>query len=137
MTVDGHRSITRHDGSLKESWFSYQCGFCGAEVSGAVVASTSWNYVSDFNRNELLREIRWLQCTNCGLGSVANDSNIAPGVPFGPTLEGLPDDVLSAYREARRCMRALAYTAAELLCRKILMHVAVEKGAKEGESFGA
>ncbi len=32
-------------------------------------------------------------------------------------------------------MSVSAYTACELLCRKILMHIAVEKGAKEGESF--
>lgn len=30
-----------------------------------------------------------------------------------------------------------AFTAAELICRKILMHVAVDKGAKEGEPFNA
>ncbi len=29
------------------------------------------------------------------------------------------------------------FTAAELVCRKILMHVAVEKGAKEGKSFAS
>lgn len=28
-----------------------------------------------------------------------------------------------------------AFTASELICRKILMHVAVDKGAKEGEPF--
>jgi hypothetical protein len=32
-------------------------------------------------------------------------------------------------------MSVNAYTACELLCRKILMHVAVDKGGKEGESF--
>ena len=34
-------------------------------------------------------------------------------------------------------MEVNAYTAAELICRKILMHVSVEKGAKEGESFAS
>ena len=32
-------------------------------------------------------------------------------------------------------MKANAFTASELLCRKILMHIAVEKSAPEGESF--
>ena len=39
------------------------------------------------------------------------------------------------YQEARRCMGVSAYTAADLLCRKILMHVAVDKGAKPGKTF--
>jgi hypothetical protein len=28
-----------------------------------------------------------------------------------------------------------AFTAAELICRKLLMHIAVDKGAKAGETF--
>ena len=34
-------------------------------------------------------------------------------------------------------MSVNAFTAAELICRTILMHVAVDKGAPEGESFAA
>ena len=32
-------------------------------------------------------------------------------------------------------MSVNAYTASELICRKILMHVAVDKGAEEGKGF--
>lgn len=32
-------------------------------------------------------------------------------------------------------MEVNAFTAAEIMCRKILMHVAVDKGANEGETF--
>jgi hypothetical protein len=82
--------------------------------------------------------IRWLMCTNCNDASVlAKDGNIYPGVQFGPNIEGLPNDVAQAYKEARLCMSVNAFTACELICRKILMHVAVEKGAKEGETFAA
>ena len=73
---------------------------------------------------------------NCGNGSVlAKDGNVYPGVPFGPNIDGLPEDVLDAYKEARNCMTVNAFTSCELICRKILMHVAVEKGAKEGDMF--
>jgi hypothetical protein len=34
-------------------------------------------------------------------------------------------------------MSVTAFTACELICRKILMHIAVEKGAKEGETFAS
>ena len=66
---------------------------------------------------------------------MAKGGIIYPGVLFGPNIEGLPADVNSAYSEARKCMSFNAFTSCELICRKILMHVAVEKGAKEGDTF--
>jgi len=59
----------------------------------------------------------------------------SPGVPFGETVGNLPAGVKELYDEARACTGINAHTAAVLACRKILMHVAVEKKAKEGESF--
>src|SRR5690606_32458313 len=82
--------------------------------------------------------IRWLQCSNCHDASVQVDSGaLFPGVAFGPKIEGLPKDVSVAYDEARRCLSVSALTAAEGMCRKILMHVAVDKGAKEGDTFAS
>jgi hypothetical protein len=78
---------------------------------------------------------RWLQCTNCGHGSIVFGTEVIPGALFGPKIEVLPNDVADAYLEARRCMSVVAYTSAELICRKVLMQVAVEKGAREGDSF--
>lgn len=60
-----------------------------------------------------------------------------PPVETLPLIEGLPDDVGHAYAEARRCYSVGANAAAELTCRRILMHVAVEKGAEEGKSFSS
>jgi hypothetical protein len=52
-------------------------------------------------------------------------------------VEGLPEDVRDAYAEARLCLSVGAYTACELICRKLLIHVAADKGAdvKKGKSF--
>ena len=113
--------------SIKDSAsrYTYTCGHCNTVVSGFVVSM----YVT------MLGRVEWLLCTNCGYGSVVNDGRLHPGTLFGPIIEGLPKNVEEAYQEARSCMSVKAYTACELLCRKILMHVAVEKGAKERESF--
>lgn len=62
---------------------------------------------------------------------------VQPGAMYGPSIDGLPVDVAAAYLEARRCMSVDAFTAVETLCRKILMHVAVEKGAAEGATFAS
>jgi hypothetical protein len=53
----------------------------------------------------------------------------------GANLLGLPEDVGRAYGEARSTASVNAWTATEMMCRKILMHVAVDKGAKDGQTF--
>jgi DNA-directed RNA polymerase subunit RPC12/RpoP len=126
MIFKGHRGIERPDGSTEDSWYPFRCATCERDVSGAVVARAK----------SATDVVRWLQCPHCGDGAVQRvDKNIYPGVAFGVKLEGLPEEVERAYTEARNCMAADAYAACELVCRKILMYVAVEKGAKEGESF--
>lgn len=128
MPFNGHRAVAKPDGSTGDSWHSYKCGHCGREVSGAIIA-----YIYPDRGGHT----KWLQCNACGLGSVENYGVILPGVAFGPEIAGLPSDVEKAYNEARQCMSIAAYNAVELICRKLLMHVAVDKGAKERDTFVA
>lgn len=58
-----------------------------------------------------------------------------PGEPFGDQVEHVPDDVKTLYDEARSSMGQRNLTSAVLAGRKVLMHVAVEKGAPEGARF--
>jgi hypothetical protein len=81
----------------------------------------------------------WLKCPNegCGEGSVKlRTGAVYPPAPFGPRIEGLPADVASAWNEAGIAFSVGAYTASEMMCRKLLMHVAVDKaGSKPGKHF--
>ena len=120
-----HKAAQKYDGLQEGSWTRYVCGHCGKSVAGAVIAS--------YNTNR----IHWLLCPGCEKGSVRNNNEVIPGVKFGPEISGLPSVVKEAYEESRQCMSVNAFVAAELLCRKLLMHVAVDKGAKEGETFAA
>lgn len=125
----GHRALGKPDGSTSESWHPYICGHCGTSVSGAVIA-----LVGDGSG----RYARWLQCPKCSEGSFCSlDDRIFPGAKFGPLIEGLPKEVAEAYEESRDCLAVNATAACELLCRKILMHVAVDKEAKEGQTFAS
>jgi len=127
MPFQGHRSIAKPDGSTRDAWFEFVCGHCHTKVSGAVIAYCG------ADPDGLTR---WLLCPECNKGSVVDRSGkISPGTLFGPSLIGLPPRINEAYEQARRSMSVSAFTGCELICRKILMHVAVEKGAKEGESF--
>lgn len=124
----GHRGVGKPDGSATDGWYAYTCGHCGRDVSGYVIAiATQANGYP---------AVRWLQCPTCKLGSVEIfGTGILPGIKFGPALSGLPDDVARAYDEARQCLGVAATTASEGMCRKILMHIAVDKGAAEGKTF--
>jgi hypothetical protein len=64
------------------------------------------------------------------------DGAIYPAAPAGRMVEHLPSDVEAAWQEARKTHNIAAYTASEMMCRKILMHVAVDVvGAAAGKSF--
>jgi len=128
----GHKQVTKPDGSTPDSWHAYLCAHCGSEASGVVIG-----YARDTN-NPAVNHVVWLQCPTCHYGSVENlGRGVSPGIAFGPKIEGLPPDVDAAYEEARRCLSVNANTAAEGICRKILMHLAVDKGATEGKSFAS
>lgn len=125
----GHHKVGHPGGASAEGWQRIRCGHCGRAIAAAVVAR--------INNNEG-HTVLWLQCPGCGKGSVANpDGTISPGAPFGPNVEGLPAGVSEAYEEARRSMAVGAFRGAELLCRNILMNIAVQKGADVGLSFVA
>lgn len=58
-----------------------------------------------------------------------------PGFIFGNPVEKLPQNIEALYNEARECVKANAYTASVLTCRKLLMNIAVDKGASGGMNF--
>jgi hypothetical protein len=60
-----------------------------------------------------------------------------PGAAFGNMVDHLPEDLRQLYQETRNCMILPAYTSAVLTCRKILMHIAVDRGATVGQPFQA
>jgi DNA-directed RNA polymerase subunit RPC12/RpoP len=102
---------------------SYTCAHCG----NAVGATWEWEKHD--------RSSAAVVCAVCDQATVLMGEQQFPGVKFGGEVAGLPADVATLYGEVRECMGVSAYTAAVLLCRKLLMHVAVETGANAGLKF--
>ena len=102
----------------------YDCGHCGTTVMGWLVATAEPGW-----------DRRWLLCPECGMGSVQNDRVMLPTRPSFPAIDGLPGGIRTLYDEAGASFDARAYTGCEMLCRKILMAAAVDKGADEGKKF--
>ena len=95
---------------------SHKCGHCSKEVAGIIVSQN------------MGVPVRWLACPNCKRGSVLNIDTFAPEPLLGDDVKGLPETIQHAYTEARKTFSFECYTACNLLCRKILMNVAVDKG---------
>lgn len=128
----GHENVQCYQAN---AFRSFVCGYCGFHVSGALVASAL--APKGLGPTATTGEVEWVRCSNCGQPSAIDvDGQIHPGRLGGVAVDGLPSDVLASYHEARQCLAVHAYTACELLCRKILMHVAVDKAqGKPGDTF--
>ncbi len=101
----------------------YQCGHCGSRVASV----TGWNSGS------VARSIHI--CPNCNKPTYFEGPIRVPDATPGNEVASLPDDIDALYREARRCVSISAFTSSVLASRKLLAHIAVEKGAAPGGSF--
>jgi hypothetical protein len=109
----------------------YKCGYCGTDTS----PSKGWN--TDNNNGQIGYVLICTFCNKPSFVETKNDLTIrnTPAVVLGNKVSGLPDEIEKLYDEARKCTSINANTSAVLTCRKILMHVSVEKGAQKGKSF--
>ena len=110
--------------------FTYQCGACGERTTGRFGI---WR----IDRDEQRVRARVVICSHCGRPTYFESINqIYPKPRYGQNVEGITDGgVAELYNEARYCTSYGAFTSAVMLCRKILMHVAVSLGAKLNQSF--
>ncbi len=104
---------------------SYVCGYCGKGTAP-----------SKYYRTKNHRG-RVLICSYCSKPTFIDwDLTQTPPMRLGHDIKGISDDGVAAlYNEARDCTAVGAYTATVMICRKILMNLAVHHQAKEGESF--
>jgi hypothetical protein len=109
---------------------SYTCGYCGnplASEKGWMARITGVNQIVAFI----------YVCHFCSKPTfIDQDNKQWPGVTFGQVVNDIPDkSIQDLYEEARQTTGVGSYTAAVLSCRKLLMHIAVSKGAPAGHNF--
>ena len=101
---------------------SFDCGFCGSRVAPS--------------RGEFAGLAKILVCNNCSRPTfIDEDHRQYPEKPFGNPVEVSDESVRSIYEEARQAISAGAHTASVLCSRKLLMHIAVERGAPADKNF--
>ena len=109
---------------------TYTCGYCGHPLA-------SEKGFSGYNPESPSSVAHFYLCHYCTRPTFIDlGSQQTPGVVFGNPVADIPDQsVVALYEEARKATGAGCNTAAVLCCRKLLMHIAVSKGAKPGDTF--
>lgn len=111
---------------------SYTCGHCDNPLASNIgYFKGSEENGSGHNRGNIYI------CHHCFQPTYFNNEGIQfPGIRIGKDVSGIDDEkIISLYNEARDAFSVSAFTAVVLSCRKILMHVAVAKGAEENLKF--
>lgn len=108
----------------------FQCGYCGQPLA----SEKGW-FAQDQNTGLNLWYI--YVCHHCDKPTFFDNlGSQTPGVIFGDDVADIDNaQVKALYEEARKCTNNNAFTAAVLSCRKLLMHIAVAKGATAGKNF--
>jgi Domain of unknown function (DUF4145) len=109
---------------------NFTCGHCGREIA------SEKGFGGNMNGNSNYREHIYI-CHLCSRPTfIGYQGEQIPDIKFGGDVEDISDSmVFQLYDEARNSMSVSSYTASVLCCRKLLMNIAVHKGAKEGLKF--
>ena len=112
---------------------SYICGYCGNYLA----SNKGWQADTNIPGTNIPARVYIYICHNCSSPTYFDcDSKQTPGPLIGETVKNIKDESVSKlYDEARKAIGSGGNTAAVLCCRKILMHIAVSEGAKEGKNF--
>lgn len=108
----------------------YTCGYCGERLS------SEKGYVGTDTRNGISSFYIYI-CHFCHKPTFFNDDGVqTPGPIFGGEVKDISDvNVKTLFEEARKCFSTSSFTSVVLACRKLLMHIAVSKGAPVGKLF--
>lgn len=129
----------------------YRCFFCDKDTASNVGwrgTLTKWDIAPDGKEYPTIDEVAKIRiCPICKSPTFfsfvieetlrqdeGDHIQIPEPLPLSKTESG-KREIDNLFEEIRRCFHAKAYTAVAMLCRKILMNIAVEKGAMEGDNF--
>ena len=125
-----HRDSMNWAGKQKLAATAYRCAYCGNNVS-----SDSGFKIGAYNDGSGEQFGGIFICPHCKCPTFVVNGHQMPESAFGSAVSNVPEQLNDLYDEARQCTSASCYTASVLVSRKILMHIAVQQGAKEGQTF--
>lgn len=112
---------------------TYCCGHCGDTTNGRVLCETI--------RTSDGAHVLWCICS-CDKSEPSviteKEGDIVSQIPLAKVFHSEPDwppDLATLYEEAATSYSAGAFTSASMVCRKLLMACACDKGDAEGRKF--
>lgn len=117
-----------------EKSFSYTCGYCSESVASE---KAFVGHRKDFQQRTVPGGKIYI-CHSCSGPTFFDElsGEQFPGASFGNDVKNISDKgVEELYKEARNCYSSNSFTGVVLSCRKLLMHIAVSKGANTSLSF--
>jgi hypothetical protein len=105
----------------------FTCGYCGHLVA----SNHAYHNNVSVDGSPALIYI----CPNCSKPIYFQGDNPTPGIRPGVEVANVPRPLHDLYQEARSAVSVAAFTASVLASRKMLMNIAVDNGATEGQSF--
>lgn len=106
----------------------FTCAYCGNSTSS--VLGLGLDVISPHSEGQGI-----YICSHCQMPTFIWAELQSPGNKYGNDVAGITDNLKQLYNEARSCYSVGAYTGVVLLCRKLLMNISIELGAKSGIKF--
>ena len=133
--LSGEKNI-KYEGFKNVSSNTFECGYCGNIIApnrGIEITALETN--GAYKQNVAVGYV--YECPLCKNPSFyyLKTKEVVPGTKPGREIKNLPLDIEALYNECRICHANGCYTAAEMVARKLLMHIAVERGAAENLPF--
>jgi hypothetical protein len=107
---------------------SFVCGYCGSSVS------SDKGFTSKALGSSVQKAHIYI-CHVCNKPTFIYQGKTTPAAALGNSVNKLPPEINAIYDEIRFATSVNAFSAAVLTARKLLMHIAVEKGAPENKNF--
>ena len=108
---------------------SFICWNCGKEIASEK-AYLSYN----LSRNSYPSSI--YICPFCNAPLIIDDEKKQVLLPLpGKEISKIPINLEVIYSEIRKCMQSGCFNGAIMLMRKLIMHIAIEEGDKDGKNF--
>jgi len=106
---------------------SFKCSYCGEYINSC----KGYIFQKEGNFGPFFIYI----CHNCNFPNKFFKGRRYPGEKYGKDIKHLPEQIKKLYDEARECISVNDFTASVMASRKLLMHIAVEKGAEPNLTF--
>jgi len=113
-----------------EAWTTGSCISCGTGVQMGVIAHRAHPENAD------IADAQWMMCVSCRQPYLRVGASTWPAARQLSSPKHLDPDVSTAWEEVVGCIAIGAFTSAAMMCRKILLHIAVANGLAPEDSNG-